>query len=324
MDTAFSTAHGDSLLPISSPLCFHRLAPRRLQARGARGPSARRFKGAQRVPPTPCVPRLPPLRLDRRLYTRRAKHTMLGATKKNRNIRGLTINQEAHKPGASAALNGTAGSTQQHRRSNASDSTASSTATSSASSSLSVPQDACSSGSSPSLPSSAFSSSGGDGSSSFPLVTSSSISMTMTSSSRSSKGKSKVDRSTTSSSSSAAAYHTKLSERLANLEVGVEFKLDLRAEDLEGVNELGHGNGGTVTLVRHIPTGAIMARKVSKLSLSILHRRDRLRRRQGGFGSGGNCGPCPNGRVPNAYLVFRAGGVHLTGATACSRLLQSS
>jgi mitogen-activated protein kinase kinase len=46
------------------------------------------------------------------------------------------------------------------------------------------------------------------------------------------------------------------------LEIGVEFKLDLRAEDLEVVNELGAGNGGTVSKVRHIPTGAIMARKV--------------------------------------------------------------
>lgn len=63
-------------------------------------------------------------------------------------------------------------------------------------------------------------------------------------------------------SSASQNYHSKISEQLANLEIGVEFKLDLRAEDLEGVNELGHGNGGTVSKVKHVPTGAIMARKV--------------------------------------------------------------
>ena len=65
-------------------------------------------------------------------------------------------------------------------------------------------------------------------------------------------------------------YHSKISEQLANLEIGVEFKLDLRAEDLEGVNELGHGNGGTVSKVKHVPTGAIMARKVRAVRQSRL------------------------------------------------------
>lgn len=101
--------------------------------------------------------------------------------------------------------------------------------TTSSNSSLSLPTDASSDSSSPSLPSSAFSSSGG------------SFKATAT---------------------SAQNYHNTLSQQLANLEVGVEFKLDLRSEDLANVNELGHGNGGTVTLVRHIPTGAIMAKKV--------------------------------------------------------------
>lgn len=55
----------------------------------------------------------------------------------------------------------------------------------------------------------------------------------------------------------------KLSEHLSTLELGIEFKLDLRPEDLELVRELGAGNGGTVSRVKHIPTGAIMAKKVS-------------------------------------------------------------
>lgn len=58
------------------------------------------------------------------------------------------------------------------------------------------------------------------------------------------------------------SYTSKLSDQLATLELGIEFKLDLKAEDLELVGEVGAGNGGTVSKVRHIPTGAIMARKV--------------------------------------------------------------
>lgn len=65
-----------------------------------------------------------------------------------------------------------------------------------------------------------------------------------------------------SSSSSGGKAGDRLSRQLANLELGIEFKLDLRSEDLEPVGELGAGNGGTVSRVRHIPTGAIMAKKV--------------------------------------------------------------
>ena len=46
------------------------------------------------------------------------------------------------------------------------------------------------------------------------------------------------------------------------LEIGIEYKLDLRPEDLEILKELGSGNGGTVSKVKHITTGTIMARKV--------------------------------------------------------------
>ncbi|KAL6363555.1 hypothetical protein LRP88_02976 [Fusarium phalaenopsidis] len=46
------------------------------------------------------------------------------------------------------------------------------------------------------------------------------------------------------------------------LEIGIEYKLDLRPEDLEIVKELGSGNGGTVSKVRHLTTGTVMARKV--------------------------------------------------------------
>jgi len=66
-----------------------------------------------------------------------------------------------------------------------------------------------------------------------------------------------------SGASSRSSYHNKLSEQLATLEIGVEFKLDLRSEDLEVMHELGCGNGGTVSKCLHVPTKAIMAKKVS-------------------------------------------------------------
>lgn len=56
--------------------------------------------------------------------------------------------------------------------------------------------------------------------------------------------------------------------RTAQLEIGIEYKLDLKREDLEVLKELGSGNGGTVSKVRHIATGTIMARKVLRLILS--------------------------------------------------------
>jgi mitogen-activated protein kinase kinase len=46
------------------------------------------------------------------------------------------------------------------------------------------------------------------------------------------------------------------------LEIGVEFQLDLKAEDLIVLRELGHGNGGTVSKVQHTATKVVMARKV--------------------------------------------------------------
>jgi len=53
-----------------------------------------------------------------------------------------------------------------------------------------------------------------------------------------------------------------LAVRTQQLEIGIEYQLDLKREDLEVLKELGSGNGGTVSKVRHIATGTIMARKV--------------------------------------------------------------
>lgn len=52
------------------------------------------------------------------------------------------------------------------------------------------------------------------------------------------------------------------SRQTAQLEIGIEYRLDLKREDLEVIKELGQGNGGTVSKVRHVVTGTIMARKV--------------------------------------------------------------
>lgn len=52
------------------------------------------------------------------------------------------------------------------------------------------------------------------------------------------------------------------SNRSDTLEIGLEFKLDLRSEDLITLKELGAGNGGTVAKVMHATTKVVMARKV--------------------------------------------------------------
>ena len=62
--------------------------------------------------------------------------------------------------------------------------------------------------------------------------------------------------------SGAGTAHYSRREQLPDLELGVEFKLDLRSEDLQTLEELGAGNGGTVSRVIHLPTKSIMARKV--------------------------------------------------------------
>ncbi|KAF2871409.1 dual specificity mitogen-activated protein kinase [Massariosphaeria phaeospora] len=50
--------------------------------------------------------------------------------------------------------------------------------------------------------------------------------------------------------------------RADTLEIGVEFQLDLKAEDLIVLRDLGSGNGGTVSKVQHAATKVVMARKI--------------------------------------------------------------
>ena len=64
----------------------------------------------------------------------------------------------------------------------------------------------------------------------------------------------------------------------AQLEIGIEYKLDLKREDLEVLRDLGHGNGGTVSKVRHMATGTIMARKVRVSQMCCIFRVPQLTR----------------------------------------------
>ncbi|KAF8685432.1 Serine/Threonine protein kinase, catalytic domain, partial [Rhizoctonia solani] len=75
------------------------------------------------------------------------------------------------------------------------------------------------------------------------------------------------------------SYHSKLSEQLANLDVGAD-KLDLKLEDLEEFRELGAGNGGTVKLVKHLPTQTTMAKKVVFIDAKPAVRKQILRELQ--------------------------------------------
>jgi mitogen-activated protein kinase kinase len=58
--------------------------------------------------------------------------------------------------------------------------------------------------------------------------------------------------------------HGKNNDNADQLEIGIEFNLDLKPEDLEIIKDLGAGNGGTVSKVKHIPTNTVMARKVGQ------------------------------------------------------------
>jgi mitogen-activated protein kinase kinase len=70
------------------------------------------------------------------------------------------------------------------------------------------------------------------------------------------------------------------SGNLGDLELGVEFKLDLRNEDLKVINELGSGNGGTVSKCLHLPTQVTMAKKVVHIQTSSNTRKQILRELQ--------------------------------------------
>ncbi|KAH8428958.1 MAP kinase kinase Ste7 [Aspergillus melleus] len=66
------------------------------------------------------------------------------------------------------------------------------------------------------------------------------------------------------------------------LEIGLEFRLDLRSEDLVTLKELGAGNGGTVSKVMHASTKVVMARKIIRVDAKEKVRKQILRELQVG------------------------------------------
>ncbi|KAI9287109.1 kinase-like domain-containing protein [Umbelopsis sp. AD052] len=75
------------------------------------------------------------------------------------------------------------------------------------------------------------------------------------------------------------AEYNEVNGRLQDLEIGLELRLDLRAEDIETLEELGAGNGGTVCKVLHKPTKTIMAKK-HKVDPKLMVRRQIMREMQ--------------------------------------------
>ena len=59
-----------------------------------------------------------------------------------------------------------------------------------------------------------------------------------------------------------SAIQASLTSHLARLDIMGSPRFDLRNEDLTSLQELGHGNGGSVVKVQHVPSGTIMAKKV--------------------------------------------------------------
>lgn len=61
------------------------------------------------------------------------------------------------------------------------------------------------------------------------------------------------------------------------LVLGLEFQLDLQADDLQVTKELGHGSGGSVDKVLHLPTKTIMAKKTIRVDTQPQVKRSILR-----------------------------------------------
>ncbi|KAJ5306596.1 hypothetical protein PENANT_c031G02655 [Penicillium antarcticum] len=86
--------------------------------------------------------------------------------------------------------------------------------------------------------------------------------------------------------------------RTDTLEIGLEFRLDLRSEDLVTLKELGAGNGGTVSKVMHASTKVVMARKIIRVDAKENVRKQILRELRVGH----DCN-CPN--IVTFYGAFQ-------------------
>lgn len=87
-------------------------------------------------------------------------------------------------------------------------------------------------------------------------------------------------------------------DRTDTLEIGLEFKLDLRSEDLITLKEVGAGNGGTVSKVMHATTKVIMARKIIRVDAKENVRKQILRELQ-------VCHDCNSPYIVTFYGAFQ-------------------
>ncbi|PLN74410.1 protein kinase-like protein [Aspergillus taichungensis] len=86
--------------------------------------------------------------------------------------------------------------------------------------------------------------------------------------------------------------------RTDTLEIGLEFRLDLRSEDLITLKELGAGNGGTVSKVKHASTNVVMARKIIRVDAKENVRKQILRELQVGH-------DCNSSSIVTFYGAFQ-------------------
>ncbi|ORE05781.1 Pkinase-domain-containing protein [Rhizopus microsporus var. microsporus] len=74
--------------------------------------------------------------------------------------------------------------------------------------------------------------------------------------------------------------YSQLYEQLSELEIGLELRLDLRPEDFQTIDELGRGNGGTVSKVLHVRTNTVMAKKIVHIDANMNVRKQIMRELQ--------------------------------------------
>eukprot|EP00842_Homolaphlyctis_polyrhiza_P001359 jgi/Hompol1/2223/HPOL_002145-RA len=93
-----------------------------------------------------------------------------------------------------------------------------------------------------------------------------------------------------------------LAPQLADLSIPQNLQqLDLKNEDIEVLQELGAGNGGTVSMVRHRPTNLIMARKIIHIEAKNSVRKQILRELQ-------ILGECNSPYIVSYYGAFQSDG----------------
>ncbi|KAI9472188.1 MAG: kinase-like domain-containing protein, partial [Benjaminiella poitrasii] len=95
--------------------------------------------------------------------------------------------------------------------------------------------------------------------------------------------------------------YSELCEQLSELEIGLELRLDLRPEDFKSIDELGRGNGGTVSKVLHVRTNTVMAKKIVHVDANMTVRKQIMRELQ-------FMHDCNSKHIVSFYGAFMTGG----------------